>query len=68
MTTRSVFLEELTWAEAEPILRLDPLVVIPVGAGAKEHGPHLPLGTDASPPSTWPVVWPSACRSWCCRR
>jgi creatinine amidohydrolase len=43
---RGVFLEELTWAEAEPLLRADPLVVIPVGAGAKEHGPHLPLGTD----------------------
>jgi creatinine amidohydrolase len=46
MQTRSVYLEELTWEEAEPILRSDPLVVIPVGAGAKEHGPHLPLGTD----------------------
>ncbi len=33
-----------TWAEAEPILRADPLVVVPVGAAAKEHG--LPLGTD----------------------
>lgn len=43
---RGVFLEELTWAEAEPLLQADPLVVIPVGAAAKEHGPHLPLGTD----------------------
>jgi creatinine amidohydrolase len=41
-----VFLEQLTWQEAEPLLRADPLVVIPVGAAAKEHGPHLPLGTD----------------------
>ncbi len=46
MSTRSVCLEQLTWVEAEPILRADPLIVIPVGAGAKEHGPHLPLGTD----------------------
>ncbi|MGQ0568556.1 MAG: creatininase family protein [Armatimonadota bacterium] len=46
MTAGSVFLEELTWAEAEPILHADPLIVIPVGAAAKEHGPHLPLGTD----------------------
>jgi creatinine amidohydrolase len=44
--TRSVWLEELTWAEAEPILADDPLLVIPVGAATKEHGPHLPLGTD----------------------
>jgi creatinine amidohydrolase len=42
----SVFLATLTWAEAEPILRADPLIVIPIGAGAKEHGLHLPLGTD----------------------
>lgn len=44
--SRGVFLEALTWKEAEPLLRADPLVVLPVGAGAKEHGPHLPLGTD----------------------
>jgi len=43
---RGVYLEQLTWAEAEPVLRGDPLVVIPVGAATKEHGPHLPLGTD----------------------
>lgn len=46
MSARSVYLEHLTWAEAEPILEADPLIAIPVGAGAKEHGPHLPLGTD----------------------
>ncbi len=46
VSLRGVYLERLTWAEAEPILRADPLIVIPVGAGAKEHGPHLPLGTD----------------------
>jgi len=39
-------LENLTWDEAEPLLRADPLVVVPIGAAAKEHGPHLPLGTD----------------------
>jgi len=43
---RGRYLEDLTWEEAEPILRADPLVVIPIGAAAKEHGPHLPLGTD----------------------
>jgi len=46
MGLRGVYLEQLTWAEAEPLLTADPLVVIPVGAAAKEHGPHLPLGTD----------------------
>jgi creatinine amidohydrolase len=39
-------LEHLTWPEAEPLLRADPVVVLPIGSGAKEHGPHLPLGTD----------------------
>ena len=43
---RGVYLETLTWTEAEPLLRADPLIVIPIGAAAKEHGPHLPLGTD----------------------
>ena len=43
---RGVFLNALTWQEAEPLLCADPLVVLPVGAGAKEHGSHLPLGTD----------------------
>jgi creatinine amidohydrolase len=46
MRHRSVYLEQLTWVEAEPILRSDPLMVLPIGAAAKEHGPHLPLGTD----------------------
>jgi len=41
-----VFLEDLTWDEAAPRLAGDPLIVLPVGAAAKEHGPHLPLGTD----------------------
>lgn len=41
-----VLLEELTWVEAEPILARDPVVVIPLGAAAKEHGPHLRLNTD----------------------
>ena len=43
---RGTYLEDLTWDEAEPILRADPVVVIPIGAAAKEHGRHLPLGTD----------------------
>jgi len=46
MLAQSVWLEELTWAEAEPILTDDPLLVIPVGAATKEHGPHLRLKND----------------------
>lgn len=41
-----VFLAELTWQQAEQRLRPDTVVVLPLGAAAKEHGPHLPLNTD----------------------
>ena len=40
------YLAELAWPEAERRLHEAPLVILPFGAGAKEHGPHLPLGTD----------------------
>lgn len=42
----SVWLEELTWVEAEEALRLYEVVMIPLGARTKEHGPHLPLNND----------------------
>jgi len=41
------WLGELTWPEAEERIRSAPAVVIPFGAGAKEHGPHLPMNADA---------------------
>lgn len=41
------FLGELTWPEAEQRIQQAPLVIIPFGAGAKEHGPHLPMNADA---------------------
>jgi creatinine amidohydrolase len=43
---RGVLLEELTWQQAAPVLTPDALVVIPLGAAAKEHGPHLLLKND----------------------
>ncbi|HEY8279388.1 MAG TPA: creatininase family protein [Bdellovibrionota bacterium] len=39
-------IENLSWKEAEALLEKQPVVVIPVGAGAKEHGLHLPLNND----------------------
>jgi creatinine amidohydrolase len=39
-------LEAIPWQSAESQLRADSVVVLPVGAGASEHGGHLPLGTD----------------------
>ncbi len=43
---KGVRLSELTWPEAAAAIQTHPLAVIPVGAGTKEHGPHLPCGTD----------------------
>lgn len=42
-----VKLELLNWIEAEQCFAADPVVVVPLGAAAKEHGPHLPLNNDA---------------------
>jgi creatinine amidohydrolase len=39
-------LEDLTWQEAEKLLNCDAMIVIPLGASAKEHGPHLKLKND----------------------
>jgi creatinine amidohydrolase len=45
-TPPGVLLEDLTWVEAEPVLAAGPLVILPLGAAAKEHGPHLRLDND----------------------
>src|SRR5262249_11461 len=42
----SPFLEEMTWQDAERALGPDTVVVIPIGAASKEHGPHLRLAND----------------------
>src|SRR5262245_12044211 len=42
-----VQLGDLTWPEAGRRLKEAPLVVLPFGPAAKEHGPHLPLNADA---------------------
>jgi creatinine amidohydrolase len=43
---RGLLLEDLTWNEAEKVLTPNTVVVIPIGAAAKEHGPHLKLKND----------------------
>jgi len=40
-------LADLTWQQAATVLRPETVVVIPLGAGSKEHGPHLRLSNDA---------------------
>lgn len=44
---QGVRLESLSWVEAERAFADDPVIVVPLGAAAKEHGPHLPLNNDA---------------------
>ena len=46
MVPGSIRLEHLTWVEAEEALKRYEVVVIPLGARTKEHGPHLPLNND----------------------
>lgn len=43
---KGILLENLTWIEAEKILTPETVVVIPLGAASKEHGPHLLLKND----------------------
>jgi creatinine amidohydrolase len=43
---KSVLLEDLTWQEAEKVLTPETIVMIPLGAESKEHGPHLKLKND----------------------
>jgi len=46
MVSVSIWLEKLTWIEAEKAFKKYNMVVIPLGARTKEHGPHLPLNND----------------------
>jgi len=43
---RSVRISTLPWTDAERLLDTSTVVMIPLGAEAKEHGPHLPLNND----------------------
>jgi creatinine amidohydrolase len=41
-----MYLSDLTWLQARQKLNADTLILIPLGAAAKEHGPHLRLDND----------------------
>ncbi len=41
------YLENLSWQEAESLIKQNRVLVLPLGAASKQHGPHLPLNTDA---------------------
>ena len=40
------YLGDLSWPEAKVRMSQVPIVIVPFGAGAKEHGPHLPMNAD----------------------
>jgi creatinine amidohydrolase/Fe(II)-dependent formamide hydrolase-like protein len=46
MKMRSYYLGELTWLDVEEFLKAHKTVIVPVGS-CEQHGPHLPLDTDA---------------------
>jgi len=46
MATKGILLEQLTWVQAQAALSRESVVVVPIGAAAKEHGPHLRLNND----------------------
>jgi creatinine amidohydrolase len=43
---KAVYLENLTWIEAEEVLKEYGVVMFALGARTKEHGPHLQLNND----------------------
>ena len=43
---KGIRLAEITWEEAIEAVSKYPVAMLPIGGGTKEHGPHLPLGTD----------------------
>lgn len=43
---QGAYLGNLSWPEAKERLPKATLVIVPFGAGAKEHGPHLPMNAD----------------------
>ena len=43
---KGIRLAEITYQEAQDTAGKYPVAVLPIGGGTKEHGPHLPCGTD----------------------
>ena len=41
-----IHLGDLSWPQAAQRYAETPIVIIPFGAGAKEHGPHMPMNAD----------------------
>lgn len=44
--TPGAYLGDLTWPDAERRIPAAAAIIVPFAAGAKEHGPHLPMNAD----------------------
>lgn len=40
------FIKDLTYEDCQSLINKDTVIVLPIGGGSKEHGNHLPMGTD----------------------
>jgi len=43
---KGTLLQNITYEEAKELITEDSIVMLPIGGGSKEHGNHLPMGTD----------------------
>ncbi len=43
---QGVMIAEITNEDCQKVLNEDTIVMLPIGGGSKEHGGHLPMGTD----------------------
>ena len=43
---KGVYISDITYEQADVLINQDTIVMLPIGGGSKEHGRHLPMGTD----------------------
>lgn len=46
IANKGSYFADLNWVDAKERLKSSPIVIVPFAAGAKEHGPHLPMNAD----------------------
>ena len=43
---KGILLQDITFEQANELIGEDTIIMLPIGGGSKEHGNHLPMGTD----------------------
>lgn len=43
---KGVFIKDITYEQCKQLINESTIIVLPIGGGSKEHGDHLPMGTD----------------------